>query len=233
MELNIPSKDGGAFAAYVAMPAKHPAPVVLMIQEIFGVNKVMRAKCDALAREGFIAVCPDLFWRIQPGIQLDDRKPDELARAFELFGLFNVDQGIEDLRAAEHLFKGHAHGTGQVGCIGYCLGGKLAFLTACRTNIDAAISYYGVGLEDLTAEAARIKKPVMLHVAEKDKFVPPAAQEKIRADLADNGRVTIHSYAGMDHAFAREGGEHYDKNAAGLADSRTLSFLKTHLPLKK
>lgn len=229
--ITIPGKDGGAFSAYVAMPAKTPAPVVVMIQEIFGVNGVMRAKCDGMARRGFIAVCPDLFWRIEPGIELSDRKEKELQRAFELFGLFDVDKGIEDLRATEHTFKGHAYGNGKVGCVGFCLGGKLAFLMACRTNIDVSVSYYGVGLDALLPEAAKIKKPLMLHIAEKDKFVPPEAQRKIIGGLKDNGLVTAHLYPGTDHAFAREGGEHYDGAAAELADRRSFEFLARHLGL--
>lgn len=230
--ITLPSKDGGSFSAYIAMPAKTPAPVVLMIQEIFGVNEVMRAKCDAMAARGFIAVCPDLFWRIEPGIELSDRNEKELQRAFELFGLFDVDKGVEDLRAAEHTFKGHAYGNGKVGCTGFCLGGKLAFLMACRTNIDASVGYYGVGLDALLPEAVKIKKPLMLHIAEEDRFVPPEAQEKIRSGLKDNALVSLYAYPGREHAFAREGGEHYDREAAELANRRSFDFLAEHLGLK-
>lgn len=228
-EITVPSKDGGSFKAYMAMPAQTPAPVVIVIQEIFGVNKVMRDICDGLAAQGYIAVCPDLFWRIEPGIELTDQSEAEWQRAFELFGLFDAEQGIEDLRATEHMFKGHAQGTGKVGCIGYCLGGKLAFLMACHTNVGAAVSYYGVGLDELTGQAVSIKKPVLLHIAEKDEFVPPRAQEKIKTDLDQNENVTIYSYPGCDHAFAREGGAHYDEQAAQLANQHTRDFLKQHL----
>lgn len=228
-EMTIPAKDGGSFTAYVAMPDKTPAPAIIVIQEIFGINRVMRGTCDALADAGFIAICPDLFWRIEPGIQLDDRKPDELQRAFGLFGQFDVGKGVEDLRATEHVMKGHAQTTGKVGCVGYCLGGKLAYLMATRTNVDCAVGYYGVGIETLLDEAGKIKNPLMLHVAENDKFVDPVAQKKSADALHGNRLVTLHSYADVDHAFTRRGGENFDEKAAALADGRTLDFFRKHL----
>ncbi len=231
-ELRMPSKDGGAFMAYIAMPKKLPAPTVVMIQEIFGVNKVMRDKCDDMARKGFIAVCPDLFWRLEPGVQLTDKSEAEWAKAFDLYNRFDVDTGVDDLRAAEHTMKGHAESTGMVGCVGYCLGGKLAYLMSCRSSVDAAVSYYGVGIEGMLSEKERIRKPLLLHIAEKDKFVSTQAQKTIHDGLKDNKFVTMHTYKGMDHAFAREGGEHYNAAAAELANDRTLEFLKTYLCLK-
>ena len=225
-EIIIPSKDGGAFTAYVAMPEILPAPVVILIQEIFGVNAEMRAKCDALAKDGFIAVCPDLFWRMEPGVQLTDKTEAEWAKAFDFFNRFDVNLGIDDLRATYHTFRGHAESTAKVGCVGYCLGGKLAYLMAARTHIDASVSYYGVGIDQLLEEASSIKKPLLMHIAEGDKFVTPAAQEKIKAGLAQNANVTIHSYPRVNHAFARGGGEHYDEAAAAKADARTLDFLR-------
>lgn len=230
-EITIPAKDGGSFTAYMATPAQTPAPAVIVIQEIFGVNEGLRDKCDWLAAQGYIAICPDLFWRIEPGIQLTDKTEAEWKRAFELFNIFDVDQGIEDIRATVHTFKGHADSTGKVGCIGYCLGGKLAYLTAARTNIDASVGYYGVGLDALLGEAAQIKNPLLLHVAEEDEFVPKEAQQQIKDGLADHPMVTIHSYPGQNHAFTRVGGKHYDDEAAKLADGRTLDFLGRHLNL--
>lgn len=225
-EIIIPSKDGKSFTAYVAMPNTLPAPVVILIQEIFGVNAEMRAKCDALAKDGFIAVCPDLFWRMEPGVQLTDKTEAEWAKAFDFYKRFDVDLGIEDLRATCHTFKGHADSTGKVGCVGYCLGGKLAYLMAARSQVDASVSYYGVGLDQLLDESKAIKKPLLMHIAEGDKFVPPEAQAKIKAGLAGNKNITIHSYPNVDHAFARGGGQHYDADAATKADARTLQFLR-------
>ena len=230
-QITLPARDGGAFTAYVAMPEKTPAPTILVIQEIFGVNHVMREICDSLARQGYIAVCPDLFWRIEPGIELSDKTEAEWARAFALFNAFDVDQGVEDLRAAEHTFKGHAQSTGKVGCVGYCLGGKLAYLMATRTNIDCAVSYYGVGLDALVEEGRNIKRPLLMHIAAKDKFVPKDAQAKIIEGLRGNRYVEMHVYEGVNHAFARTGGEHFDAAAAEKANARTRDFLAAALAL--
>lgn len=225
----IPARDSGSLSAYVAMPAVLPAPTIIVIQEIFGVNQVMRDICDDYARQGYIAVCPDLFWRIEPHIQLTDRSEAEWKRAFELFNAFDVDQGVEDLRATEHVFKGHAQATGKVGCVGFCLGGKLAYMMAARTNVDCAVSYYGVGIEGMLGEAENIRRPALLHIAAQDKFVPPDAQARIVAALEKNDLVTTHIYEGVDHAFARVGGDHYDAAAAAQAHARTASFLTRNL----
>lgn len=228
-EITIPSKDGKSFNAYIAMPDVTPAPCVIVIQEIFGINKGIREKCDWLASEGFIACAPDLFWRIEPGIELSDQVPEELKRAFELFGLFNVDKGIEDIKAVKHTLKGHADSTGKIGALGYCLGGKLAYLSACRTNINASVGYYGVGIEDMLAEANNIKGQLLLHIAEEDGFVPPKAQKQIHEGLEENAHVTLRSYPAVDHAFTRVDGDNYNEEAAQIADKRSIDFLKEHL----
>lgn len=228
--ITIQAHDGGSFEAYVARPAgTGPFPVVLVIQEIFGVNAFLRGICDNLAKEGYVAICPDLFWRQEPGIQLTDRTEEEWKRAFELYNGFDVDLGVEDLKstlAAARVLEGT---NGKVGTIGYCLGGKLAFLMATRSDADANVSYYGVGLDELLGEAGNISKPLLMHIAEKDKFVPPEAQKKILDALLNKPGITLHVYQGVDHAFARVGGEHYDAPMAETANDRTRRHLKAHL----
>ncbi len=228
-EIIVPSKDGGQFSAYLAEPDEKPAGTIVVIQEIFGVNAGIRGKCDWLAAQGFMALAPDLFWRIEPDVQLTDQTQEEWDKAFALMNAFDIEKGIDDLRAAKHLLRGHAYGNGKVGCLGYCLGGKLAYLMGCRTDMDASVSYYGVGLDELTGEAANAKGNIMLHIAQEDEYVSKEAQEKIHADLDGNNQFTLHSYPGMGHAFTRQGGAHYDEQAAKLADDRTIQFLKTHL----
>ncbi len=219
----------GRFGGYLATPASTPAPGIVVAQEIFGVNQVMRDVCDWLANEGFVACCPDIFWRIEPGIQLTDKTEAEWARAFELFGLFDVDKGIDDLKAALAQLRGLETCSGPAGAIGYCLGGKLAYLMAARSDADCSVSYYGVGLDELLDEAVNIAKPLLLHVAAKDQFVPPEAQDKITTGLAGHPQVTLHVYEAQDHAFARVGGEHFDQAAADLANQRSLDLLKGSL----
>ncbi len=227
-EITIRGPDG-EFSAYLAVPATTPGPGIVVAQEIFGVNQVMREVCDWLAREGFVACCPDIFWRIEPGIQLTDKSEAEWARAFELFGLFDADKGIEDLKATLAQLRGHKACNGKVGSVGYCLGGKLAYLMATRSDADCNVGYYGVGLAELLGEAGNISTPLLLHLASKDQFVPAKAQEKIKAGLSDNPNVTLHVYEGQDHAFARFGGDHYDEAAAKLANSRSIELLKGNL----
>lgn len=233
-EVTIEAYDKGSFSAYVARPAsERPAPAVVVIQEIFGVNAVMRGICDNLAQAGFLAICPDLFWRQQPGIQITDKTEAEWQQAFKLYQGFKLEPGIEDLKATLAYVREMKECTGKAGTIGYCLGGMLAYLMAARSDADCSVSYYGVGIENLLDEAVHIKKQLLMHIAEKDKFVPVAAQQKILSALNKHKNIEIHVYPGVDHAFAREGGQHYDKEAARQANARTSDFLATHLARRK
>lgn len=228
-DVTIAAPDGGKFAAYLAKPASGKGPGVVVCQEIFGVNRFMRDVCDGLAKGGYLAICPDLFWRQQPGIQLTDKTEAEWQRAFELYKGFSERSGIDDLKTTLDYLRAVSGCSGKAGTVGYCLGGKLAYLMATRSSADCNVGYYGVGIENALGDAKNIKKPLMLHIAEKDSFCPPDAQKKIKAGLAGNRQVMIHAYPGMEHAFARVGGEHYDKAAAELANKRTADFFKTHL----
>jgi len=226
--LTVATPDG-AFSAYVARPARSPAPAIVVIQEIFGVNAVMRDYCDHLASLGFLAICPDLFWRIEPGIDISDKSEAEWAQAFALYQAFDVETGVQDIAATIDLIRADAGCDGKVGAVGFCLGGLLAYLTALRTDSDATVGYYGVGIEAFTTESDKLVNPLVLHIAEEDRFVPKPAQEQIIAALKNHPQVQIHTYPGRDHAFAREGGEHYDAVDAARADARTIEFFKAHL----
>lgn len=227
-DITIDGPDG-QFSAYRADPAGGSGPAIVVIQEIFGVNKVMRDICDWWAGQGYIAVCPDIFWRQEPGIQLTDQSEAEWQRAFELYQGFDEAKGVEDLQATINTIRNDSASGDKVGTVGFCLGGKLAYLCATRTDADASVGYYGVGIENNLDEAGNISAPVMLHIAEEDGFCPKEAQEKIHAGLDGHAKVTIHDYAGVDHAFAREGGEHYDATAAGTANDRSAAFFTANL----
>jgi carboxymethylenebutenolidase len=229
-EVRIKTSPDGEFAAYLASPASGRGPGIVVIQEIFGVNKVMRDVTDAFAARGYFAICPDLFWRLEPVVQLTDRTKQEWDRAFDLMGRFDQDAGAKDIQATIGYLRHSVTGcTGKVGTVGYCLGGLLAYLASTRTDTDASVGYYGVNIKDKLGEADRIKKPLMLHVAGKDQFVPPDAQKLVSDGLKSNPLVTIHTYPEMDHAFARQGGDHYDKACADLANGRTSTFFRQHL----
>lgn len=228
-EVTITAADGGSFTGYLAKPASGSGPGIVVIQEIFGVNDVMRGLCDRLAAQGYVALCPDLFWRQEPGVQISDKTDAEWQKAFQLYQGFNETKGVEDLLATLAYLR-TAPGVGpKVGSIGYCLGGKLAFLMATRSDADCTVSYYGVGIDSALGEAGAITKPLLMHVAGKDKFVPPEAREKILDTLGGNTLVDIHVYAEQDHAFARTDGTHWDPAAAKLANDRSDAFFAQHL----
>ena len=231
MSLNatIPTLEADAsFGAYVAHPAGTPRAAIIVIQEIFGVNPGIRQKCDKLAAEGYLAVAPDLFWRLEPGVETDPDVPAEFERAIGMMGQFDQDAGIRDIEATIHHIR-RTLGVSKVGCVGYCLGGRLAFMTAARTDIDASVGYYGVGIDGLLGEKHAIAHPVMLHIPTADGFVPRETQAAMHAGLDDHPKVTLHDYEGLDHGFATETGQRRNEDAATLADSRTAAFFAEHL----
>jgi len=228
-EIDIIADDSGYFTGYLAAPPNDFGPGLIVIQEIFGVNHIMRDLCDGFAAQGYFALCPDLFWRQQPGIQLTDKTDAEWSRAFALMQGFDVDKGVSDLRSALASLRSIDGCSGKAGSVGYCLGGKLAFLMATRSSSDCNVSYYGVGLDELLGETVHIQNPLLMHVAEQDRFVPADAQETIVSALSGHAKVSLYRYPNVNHAFAREGGEHYDPGAAQLANERTKGFLSAHL----
>jgi carboxymethylenebutenolidase len=223
--VSISATDGGSFDAYVARPAHGSGPGIVLIQEIFGVNGYVRRVADQLALEGYVVYAPDLFWRIKPGIDLG-YSPEEWQQAFGLFQTFDVDKGIEDIGASIAALRADNDQVGGVGALGFCLGGKLAMLTAARTDIDCAVSYYGVGLEAHIDEVDNISCPILFHFAELDGFAPPEARAAVQAAFGGKANATFHTYLGCDHAFSRPEGEHYDKPASLLAYDRTIALFR-------
>ncbi len=219
----------GEFTAYRATPAGTPKAAIVVIQEIFGVNAGIRRKCDTLAEAGYLAIAPDLFWRLDPGIELDPDIKPEFDRALELMSQFDQDKGIADIEASIRAVRSELGDDAKVGVVGYCLGGRLAFMTAARTDVDASVGYYGVGIDGLLDEKQAIAHPVLLHVPEEDHFVDKAAQAAMHAGLDDHPKVTIYDYAGEDHGFATEFGERRSDASAKLADERTAKFFAENL----
>lgn len=228
--LRIETLDGsGSFDGYCARPGGSPYAAIIVIQEIFGVNAGIRSKCNRWAEAGYLAIAPDLFWRIKPGVELDPDVKPEFDRALQLMGQFDQTNGIRDIEATIRAARAQLGGTGKVGAVGYCLGGRLAFMTAARTDIDASVGYYGVGIDGLLGEKHSIARPVMLHIPEEDHFVGKDAQAAIHAGLDGHPKVTLYDYPGEDHGFATEFGARRSDASATLADERTAAFFAEHL----
>jgi len=227
--VTIPALLGGSFSAYLAAPSSQPRAGIVLIQEVLGVNKNMRQIADNFAKAGYLVIVPDLYWRLEPDVQLDPDDEKHWAKAFELLGAFDLDSGVEDLKATLSFLRQYPSSTGKVGSVGFCLGGKLAYFMATRTDADANVSYYGIDIDKNLAEAAKIQKPLILHMSENDEYVSPSAQATIQQGLKDNPLVTIYRYEGVSHGFSRVGSSAYRKEAAELAGDRTLAFLKQHL----
>lgn len=224
-----PRDEQGGFDAYVARPASDPRGAIVVVQEIFGVNRGIRQKCERLAEQGWLAVAPDLFWRLEPGIDLDPDVEAEFKQALDWMGKFDQDKGVGDIQATIDAARAMLGDGGKVGVVGYCLGGRLAYMAAARTDSDATVGYYAVGIDGLLGEKHAIANPLLLHIAGDDGFVPSEVQAKMHAGLDDHPKVTLHDYPGEDHGFATELGARRSEEAANLADERTQAFFAEHL----
>ena len=228
--VRIDSLNGnGSFDAYLAEPDGPPRAAIVVVQEIFGVNEGIRRKCDGWAEQGYLALAPDLFWQLEPGVELDPDVPEQFQQALDLMGRFDQDGGVRDIEATIRAARARLGEGGKVGVVGYCLGGRLAFMVAARTDANASVGYYAVGVPGLLGEKHAIANPLMLHIAGADHFVGPDQQQAMHEGLDDHPRVTLHDYPGEDHGFAAEMGQRRSEAAAGLADRRTEAFFAKHL----
>ena len=224
--------EDALFGAYVATPAGAAKAAIIVIPEIFGVNPGIRQKCDNWAAAGYLAVGIDIFWRFAPGVELDPDVEAELQQAFGYFGQYDAGDGVKDIEATIHAIRRGELGTApieKVGAVGYCLGGRLAYMAAARTDISASVGYYGVMIDTMLNESHAIANPLMLHIPTADHFVGPEAQAAIHAGLDAHPKVVLHDYAGLDHGFAAETGNRRDEAGATLADTRTIAFFTEHL----
>jgi carboxymethylenebutenolidase len=228
-KMAVRTRDGGTMNCHVAKPNKESAPAIIIIQEIFGITPWLKSTADWLAGLGYYAVVPDMFWRLEPGLDLDSNKEQDLQKAFGLYGQFDKEKGIEDFKDLMQQLKENRSVNGKIGCMGYCLGGLMSYRMACAADIDCTVSYYGGEIDRFLDEGKNIKKPTMLHIPADDAYITPDKQAKIKEALSKNPNVAIHVYPGVGHAFCRVSGDHYNKEAADLANSRTVEFFNQSL----
>jgi carboxymethylenebutenolidase len=220
----------GSFNCYVARPqGDATAPVIVVLQEIFGVNAGIRQIADGYAAQGYLAVAPDLFWRADPGLSLSEQQAGDWARGFALYSAYDRQRGVEDIAATVRAARSMAGASGKVGVTGYCLGGLMTYLSAARAEADAFVAYYGGDTQAYAQEAVNVRQPLLYHLAEEDEYIGKDAQQVIRTAFAANPLIELYGYPGCNHAFARPDGSHYDPVAAPLANARTAAFFKQYL----
>src|ERR1700674_5060844 len=224
----IEGRDG-AFGAYIARPRVLPAPAVVVLHEVFGVNSDIRKTCDELAEQAFIAVAPDLFWRQEPGVDLSVTSEADWQHGLRLYQAYDRDAGARDVKDTANVVANLPECRGKVAVLGYCLGGLMTFLTAVRYGVDAAVVYHGGDTEKYLGEVDGLDAPLLMHLAEEDEFISKSVQAEIKTALVSKPNATVYSYPGQHHAFARHNGAHYNAAAAALANGRTSEFLHQQL----
>ena len=227
-QITVTGQDG-TFTAYIARPEELPAPAVIVLQELFGVNADIRQHCDELAEQGYMAVAPDLFWRQEPGVDLGVRSDADWQHGIRLYQAYDRDEGVRDIKDTIDTVAKMPECTGKIAVLGYCLGALMTFLTAVRYRVDAAVAYHGGDTEKYLGEVGRLDSPLLMHLGEEDEFISKLAQAEIKKALAPNAKARVYSYPGQRHAFARHNGAHYNASAATLANGRTSEFLAQQL----
>lgn len=225
-DIQIETLEKNLITAYAAYPAGQNGPGLLVAHEIFGLNDHVRALCDSYAAQGYITVCPDLFWREGPVSQTALSQEKDWDAAAKLYKNYDVEAGLRDLLSVLAFVRKMPGCSGKVGVVGSCLGGRLAFLLGARSDVDCSVCFYGVGIESHLDEVYDIRLPMQVHLAEADKLLPPPVQKRILAALSRNPAVKVFSYPNADHGFARAGGAKSNPEAAALANDRVQAFLK-------
>lgn len=229
-DIDVSARVGGRFSCYLASPEAPNGAVIVLLQEIFGVTDNIRRTADMFARRGYTVIAPDLFWRQQPGVQLNPTGEEDRERAMALMQGLDEVLAVEDCLAAADHARTMIGKPAKTGVVGYCLGGKIAYRLAGHTGIDAAVSYYGVAIHTILDLAPTLRVPILLNIGAADQLCPPAAQRAILNALPDapsGGAAHIHP--GVGHAFARLDGADFNAKAAARANNVAFAFLEYEL----
>lgn len=221
----IQALDGFTFDSYMAVPESGTGPGLIVVHDIFGINETMRRRCDFYAQNGFVAICPDLFARQA----MPPYEESELDKAARLYKNFDVEAGVRDLLATLACFRKIQSGNGKVGVLGHCLGGRMAFLMATRSDVDCAVGYDNVGIDTFLDEIYDIRMPLLLHFGEQDKLMPSTSRARLLRALSKNPVIQTQIYTGADHGFSVSDSTKYQPECAKVAQERTLAFFNEYL----
>ena len=222
--IDIDTTNGNEFRGYLSLPPTGSGPGLVLIQEIWGVNAHIRAVADQYAQDGYVVLAPDVFWRMKPGVDLDYNDSDT-KQAFDYLQKLDVDKAVEDLTRTVQVLRSQPEVKGGVASLGYCMGGMLSYLCAANAGVDAAVCYYGGGIQNRLDQADRIKCPILFHFAEEDQIIPPDAVAAVKRAFKDKKNALIETYPGVGHGFNCWGRPSYNQKAAALAHGLSLSFL--------
>ena len=228
----IQASDGGQFEAFCAVPVSESGPGVMLFQEFFGINDNMRTVAERLAEAGYVALVPDMFWRIEPRFERQDESG--MADALAMVQKFDFAMAFADIRATHAHLLQMKECTGKIGAIGFCLGGGLTFAAATLSRVngrgpDAAVSYYGSPVNDLLGHVDKLECPTMFHYGNRDQRIPEEKIAEVERAVSGMPGVVFHRYD-AGHAFSNwDAPSVYNKEAADLAWSRSLEFLDQHL----
>ena len=220
--------DDGQFQAYLASPRGGKGPGIILLQEIYGVNQHIRNVADQYAADGYVVLAPDLFWRSAPRIELGYGEQDR-PQAFSLMQGCDLAKAQSDIAQTARALRALPGVDSKIAAIGYCFGGRMAYLTAARGDVDAAIAYYGGGIQNDLDRAASVKVPLQLHFGGLDSHIPAAAVQQIAERFDDNPAVEIHVYPDAEHGFNCSHRASYHQRSAAQARGNALIFLSENI----
>jgi carboxymethylenebutenolidase len=226
--IEIDAGDGQGYDGYLALPRSGKGPGVIIVQEIFGVNGHIQSVAEQYALAGYVALAPDIFWRSERRVELGYEGADR-DKALALLKTTDAEQTAADLGAAAATLRAQPETTGKIGAVGFCFGGQLAYLMAARGAVDAAVAYYGGGIQNKLDEADKIRAPILFHYAEHDSSIPQTAVQQVKQRFAGHANARFFDYPGVNHGFNCSDRAAYDQHASALAHGRTLEFLSSNL----
>lgn len=226
--VEIQRTDSQSYKGYLALPPAGKGPGIVLVQEIWGVNRHIRAVAEQFALNGFVVLAPDVFWRLEPGVDLSYDK-EGTSKARELMGAVDFDRAGLDVATAIDFLREYTEVTGRVGVVGFCMGGQLAYRAAAVGRPDVAISYYGGGIQNILMMATNIHSPILFHYAGLDNLIPENAVNQVKATFQEHSGARFVDYPDADHGFNCWARPTYHQRSATLAHGHSLLFLGEHL----